>query len=116
MISFDKVNDKRKIDKFSNYILDTQTDKGKREATDGARVDSKRVRITQQWRIVNAIFSIKIKLIPVFKIKKRCGSALKILTYKKSVEKTDLNSLYDRVKAPLTSSVYYYNHLPPLST
>ena len=59
MISPDKINDKRKIDKFSNYILNTQ---GKREATDGAQVDSKGARITQQWRIVNAIFSIKIKV------------------------------------------------------
>ena len=59
MISFDKVNDKRKIDKFSNYIQNT---KEKREATDGAQVDSKGARITQQWRIVNAIFSIKIKV------------------------------------------------------
>ena len=38
----------------------------------------------------------------------------KILTYKKSVEKSIKIILYDRVKAPLTSSVYYYNHLLPL--
>ena len=36
--------------------------KGKREATDAAQVDSKGHRMTQQWRIVNAIFSIKIKV------------------------------------------------------
>ena len=36
--------------------------KGKREATDAAQVDSKGHRMTQQWRIVNAIFSIKIKI------------------------------------------------------
>ena len=29
--------------------------------------------------------------------------------------KTDENHLYDRVKAPLTVSVYYQNHLPPLA-
>ena len=28
--------------------------------------------------------------------------------------KTDEDNLYDRVKAPLTSSVYYYIHLSPL--
>ena len=59
MISSDKINDKRKIDKFSNYILNTQRES---EATDGAQVDSKGARITQQWRIVNEIFSIKIKV------------------------------------------------------
>ena len=50
MISFDKIHDKGKIDKFSNYIL---IHKGKREATDGAKVG---------LRIVNTILSIKIKV------------------------------------------------------
>ena len=36
--------------------------KEKLEATDGAQVDSKGKRITQQWRTVNAIFSIQIKV------------------------------------------------------
>ena len=36
--------------------------KGKFEATDGAQVDLKGARIIQQWRIVNAIFSIQIKV------------------------------------------------------
>lgn len=33
---------------------------------------------------------------------------------KKVSRKTDSNNLYDRVNAPLTSSVSYYNHLQPL--
>ena len=40
-------------------------------------------------------------------------SSAKILTYKKSVEKPS-KKVDDRVKAPLTGTVYYYNHLPPL--
>ena len=59
MISFDKINDKRKIVKVNNYIPYTQR---KLEATDSAQIDSKGARITQQWRIVNAIFSIQIKV------------------------------------------------------
>ena len=38
----------------------------------------------------------------------------KIFDIQKVSRKTDLNNLYDRVKAPLIRSVYYYNHLPPL--
>ena len=47
------------------------------------------------------------------KMKKRRGPAL-IFWYANVSRKTKWNSLYDRVKAPLTGSVYYYNHLPPL--
>ena len=45
-----------------NLVITYCTHKGKREATDGAQVDSKGTRITQQLRIVNALFSIKIKV------------------------------------------------------
>ena len=60
VISSDNFNDKKKIDKSGNYTLYTQ------RKTDGAQVDSKGTRITYarlvtlQWKIVNAIFSIKI--------------------------------------------------------
>ena len=67
--------------------------KGKREATDGAEVDSKGPRITQQWRIVNVIFSIKNYMFTWqfrFRMRKKHKETLphstKILTYKKSVE------------------------------
>ena len=45
-ISSDKMNGKRKIDKFSNITYCIHG--GKREATDGSHVDSKGTGITQQ--------------------------------------------------------------------
>ena len=38
----------------------------------------------------------------------------KMKNIQKVSRKTDEDNLYDRVKAPLTSSVYYYIHLSPL--
>ena len=49
--------EKRKIE---NFVIIYCIHRGKGEATDGAQVYSKATRITQQWRIVDAIFSIKI--------------------------------------------------------
>ena len=55
MISFDKINDKR-------LVITNCMHKRKRGATDDAQVDSKGACITQQGRIVNAIFSMQIKV------------------------------------------------------
>ena len=57
MISSDKIKGR-----YINFVITKSVHKGKCEATDGAHVDSKGTRITQQWRIVKAIFSIKIKV------------------------------------------------------
>ena len=93
MISFDKIYDKRKMVKV---VITYCIHKGKFEATDGAQVDSKGARITQQWRIVNAIFSIQIKVQCLrgsfaFAWQKKNEETprpgAKILTYKNSVEK-----------------------------
>ena len=43
-----------------NLVITYCIFKEKRGTTDGAQVDSKGVRITQQWRMINAIFSLKI--------------------------------------------------------
>ena len=48
------------------------------------------------------------------KMKKRRDPAQKNFDIQKLSRKSNSNCLYDRVKAPLTSSVYHYNHLPPL--
>ena len=67
-----------------NLVTTYCIQKGKHEATDGAQVDSKGAHITQQWRIVNVIFSIKnlhvymaVSLSQEKKKKKRRGIALK---------------------------------------
>ena len=48
------------------------------------------------------------------KMKKRRDPAQKNFDIQKLSRKSNSNCLYDRVKAPLTSSVYHYNHLSPL--
>ena len=76
-----------------NLVTTYCIQKGKHEATDGAQVDSKGAHITQQWRIVNVIFSIKnlhvymaVSLSQEKKKKETPRHSTKILTYKKSVE------------------------------
>ena len=44
----------------------------------------------------------------------RFRGTTKMKNIQKVSRKTDEDNLYDRVKAPLTSSVYYYIHLSPL--
>ena len=51
---------------------------------------------------------------PVFTWQFRFRMTTKMKNIQKVSRKTDEDNLYDRVKAPLTSSVYYYIHLPPL--
>ena len=59
MISFIRLMTKGRLLKL---VITYCIYKGKLETTDGAQVDSKGARITQQWRMVNAIFSIQIKV------------------------------------------------------
>ena len=104
------MNDKRKIDKFSNYILYTQretwsnwwyTCRLKRHRHNSTVEDLKR-------DIFNRNQS------PVFTWQFRFRRTTKMKNIQKVSRKTDEDNLYDRVKAPLTSSVYYYIHLSPL--
>ena len=51
---------------------------------------------------------------PVFTWQFRFRMTTKMKNNQKVSRKTDGENLYDRVKAPLASSVYYYIHLTPL--
>ena len=118
MISSAKVNDKRKIEKFSNYILYKQREMWsnwwytsilKSHAHNSAVEDRRRdISITTKVQCLGGSLHSHNK-----KREKRRDPALKFW-HKKVGRKTDLYNLYDWVKAPLTSNVYYYNHLPPL--
>ena len=80
---------------FLKLVISYCIHKGKFEATDGAQVDLKGARIIKQWRIVNAIFSIQIKVqclrgsfaFAWQKNEETPRPSAKILTYKNSVEK-----------------------------
>ena len=123
------INDKRRINKFSNDILSTQRETW----SNWKRIRDKRwvsfsigtsqlkgTRMTQQWRIKKrelAIYSITIEV--------QClGGSFAFAWQKKSpaqkfwqkivIQKNRSKNLYDPVKTPLISSIYFYNHLPPL--